>query len=135
MTSMATATLPQMAIAEFLESGGYDRHLRKMKRAFTDQMQLVTAGISQYFPKGTKVARPRGGFLLWVELPQGVDSLKLHGMALREKISITPGPLFSAKQRYKNFIRLNCGQVMSDRIEQSLSTLGRLTAKLIRSDS
>ena len=96
-------------------------------------MQLVTARISQYFPKGTKIARPVGGFLLWVELPQ--DSLKLHGMALREKISITPGPLFSAKQRYKNFIRLNCGQVMSDRIEQSLSTLGRLTAKLIRSDS
>jgi len=81
------------------------------------------------------VARPKGGFLLWVELPQEVDSLKLHEMALREKISITPGPLFSAKQRAKNFIRLNCGQIMSDRIEQSLSTLGRLTAKLIRSDS
>ena len=76
---MGTATLPQMAIAEFLESGGYDRHLRKMKKGFAHQIEIVTAGIGHHFPKGTKVTRPKGGFLLWVELPQRVDSLKLHG--------------------------------------------------------
>ena len=130
MTSMATATLPQMAITEFLESSGYDRHLRRMKKTFAGNIQLTTAGISRFFPKGTKVTRPQGGFLLWVELPQNVDSLKLHEMALREKISIAPGPAFSAKQRYKNFVRLNCGQMGADKIEQGLATLGRLVSKL-----
>src|SRR5437870_4385296 len=130
MSSMGTATLPQMAITEFLESGGYDRHLRRMKKSFADQMQLVTAGISQFFPKGTKVTRPLGGFLLWLELPQSVDSLKLHEMALREKIIIAPGPAFSAKQRYIIFIRLNCGQVKADNVERGLAALGRLIAKL-----
>ncbi|MBI2347663.1 MAG: PLP-dependent aminotransferase family protein, partial [Deltaproteobacteria bacterium] len=33
MNTIATATLPQMAVARFLESGGYDRHLRKLRKA------------------------------------------------------------------------------------------------------
>jgi DNA-binding transcriptional MocR family regulator len=124
-----------MAIAEFLQNGGYDRHLRRMKKGFADQIRLVTAAISQYFPKGTKVARPTGGFLLWVALPQRVDSLRLHAMALQEKISIAPGPMFSAKQQYKNFIRLNCGQVTEGKIEGAIATLGRLAGKLIQEAS
>jgi DNA-binding transcriptional MocR family regulator len=126
MTSMATATLPQMAIAEFLQSGGYDRHLRRMKKRFADQMRAATDAISRYFPKGTKVTRPLGGYLLWVELPHSVDSLELHAKALRHCISIAPGPIFSPKNRYKNFIRLNCGQLNSEELGRVIANLGRL---------
>ena len=126
MNTMATATLPQMAISEFLENGGYDRHLRRIKKRFADQMRFVTDLITEHFPKGTKVTRPAGGYLLWVELPNGVDSLKLHSEALRQKISIAPGPMFSAKNRYANFIRLSCGQMESERIENALAKLGRM---------
>ena len=85
--------------------------------------------ISQYFPEGTRVTRPAGGFVLWVELPKRVDSLELYRKALDKKISIAPGPIFSAKQKYQNFIRLSCGQPWSDRLEQALITLGRLAGK------
>jgi DNA-binding transcriptional MocR family regulator len=37
MTTMANATLPRMAIAEFLQSGGDDRYLRKIRKAFAEQ--------------------------------------------------------------------------------------------------
>jgi DNA-binding transcriptional MocR family regulator len=129
MNTMANASLPQMAIAKFLEGGSYDRHLRRLRRAFATHVQLMTMGIGQYFPNGTRVTRPTGGFSLWVELPRGVDSLDLHREALNEKISIAPGPIFSAKGKYGNFIRLSCGQAWSPRLEQSLMTLGRLAAK------
>jgi DNA-binding transcriptional MocR family regulator len=85
--------------------------------------------VTKHFPEGTKVTRPTGGFLLWVEFPKWVDSLRLYRDALERKISITPGPLFSPKQGYRNFIRLNCGQVWSDAIEQAVITLGKLADK------
>ena len=31
--TVATPTLPQMAVADFLENGGYERHLRRLRRA------------------------------------------------------------------------------------------------------
>jgi DNA-binding transcriptional MocR family regulator len=127
--TMATTTAPQMAIAEFLRSGGYDRYLRKIRRVLMTQVQQVSSAVGRYFPDGTKVTRPQGGYVLWVELPRSVDSLELHRRALQQKISIAPGPIFSANQKYKNFIRLSCGQTWSDRMDHALRTLSELCGK------
>ncbi len=124
--TVATASLPQMAIAEMLQNGGYDHYLRKIRRAFAAQVQSTVRAISKYFPAGTKVTRPIGGFILWVELPKTVNAMQLYQKALEAKISIVPGPVFSAKQRYQNFIRISCGHPWSVELEQALATLGRL---------
>lgn len=126
INSLATSSLPQAAIAEFLGSGRYDRHLRGLRRNIATQVQLMSLAISRYFPKETRVTRPAGGLFLWVELPDSVNALDFHRKALQAKIGVAPGPMFSARQRYQNFIRLNCGQPWSDRIDGALKTLGRL---------
>jgi DNA-binding transcriptional MocR family regulator len=128
---MATVTAPQMAIADFLQSGGYDRYLRKIRRILMTQVQQMSNAVGRYLPVGTKVTRPQGGYVLWIELPPSVDSLELHRRALQQKISIAPGPIFSPKQKYKNFIRLSCGQAWSEKIEHAVRTLSDLCAKSI----
>lgn len=129
-SSMATTTAPQMAIAEFLQSGGYDRYLRKLRRILAGQVEQMRHAVSRYFPGGTKITRPQGGYVLWVELPRSVDSLELHRRALAQKVSIAPGPIFSAKQKYKNFIRLSCGLPWSEKVDHAVQTLGELARKL-----
>jgi DNA-binding transcriptional MocR family regulator len=128
-SSMATVTAPQMAIADFLQNGGYDRYLRKLRRILMTQVQQMSNAVGRYFPAGTKVTRPQGGYVLWVELPNGVDSLELHRRALAQKISIAPGPIFSAKQKHKNFIRLSCGLPWSEKIDRAVQTLADLARK------
>jgi DNA-binding transcriptional MocR family regulator len=129
-STMATTTAPQMAIADFLQSGGYDRYLRKIRRLLQTQVRQMSDAVGRYFPAGTKVTRPQGGYVLWVELSRSVDSLELHRRALQQKISIAPGPIFSANQKYRNFIRLSCGQPWSEKIDHAVRTLGELCAKL-----
>jgi DNA-binding transcriptional MocR family regulator len=133
-TNIANATLPQMAIADFLASGGYDHHLRRIRRIYESQVALVAQAVLKYFPEGTKVTNPAGGFVLWVELPKKVDSLELYEQGLREGITLAPGPMFSAKGRYRNYIRLNCAY-WSERVERALISLGQITATLERSAS
>lgn len=133
MTSVATPTLQQMVVARLLADGGYDRHLRGLRQAFSVQTKLMAQGVAASFPEGTKVTRPQGGFVLWVELPPELDALELHRRGLEKKIGIAPGTIFSAKGRYRNFIRLNCGFPWSDRIEQAVTTLGRIARRELRS--
>ena len=130
VTTMATPTLPQLAIAEFLAEGGYDRHLRRARRVYAENVRLVSQGVGQFFPVGTRITRPAGGFVLWVELPKAVDSLELFDRAVAAGISIAPGPMFSAKNGYRNFLRLNCGTPWSSRVEGALQQLGQLAANL-----
>lgn len=121
-----TAALPQMAIAEFLHAGGFDHHLRKLRKFYATQMQQMSEAITRYFPAGTKLTRPQGGMCLWVELPPDVCSMKVYDQALAAGITIAPGHIFSAKQKFENFIRLNCGNPWSPAIEKAISTLGSI---------
>jgi DNA-binding transcriptional MocR family regulator len=128
--SIATATLPQMAIADFLENGGYERHLRRLRRSIADQVGRVSDAVAEHFPEGTRISRPRGGFLLWVEMPHGKSALVLHDRALAKGVSIAPGPIFSAKQRFSSCLRLSCGWPWSPRVEEAIRTLGALARDL-----
>jgi DNA-binding transcriptional MocR family regulator len=127
--SLACPTLPGMAVAEFLASGGYDRHLRRLRAATAGNVERYREAIATQFPEGTRVSAPRGGFVLWVELPPGVDALALHEAALKRRIVIAPGPLFSARQRFANFIRVSAGMPWSDRVAEGIRTLARLVAR------
>jgi DNA-binding transcriptional MocR family regulator len=135
MSTGGNTVLSQMMVAEFLKHGGYDLHLRKIRRTYLAQIQRITLAVSRYFPENTKVTRPKGGHVIWVELPTKVDAIELNRKALCEKISIVPGPVFSPTRKYRNFIRLNAALVWSDRLERSLMILGRLATELTRTGS
>jgi DNA-binding transcriptional MocR family regulator len=127
--SLACPALFGMAVAEFLASGGYDRHLRRLRTSIAGNVERYREAISSQFPDGTRVSSPRGGFVLWVELPPGVDALDVHRQALRRGIVIAPGPLFSARQRFANFIRISAGTPWSDRIDGAIRALARIVAQ------
>ena len=127
--SLACPALLGMAVAEFLASGGYDRHLRRMRGAVAGNVERYREAISAEFPEGTRVSAPRGGYVLWVELPHGNDALALHEAALRKRIVIAPGPLFSARARFSNFIRISCGTPWSERNSDGIRTLARLVTE------
>jgi DNA-binding transcriptional MocR family regulator len=129
LTNVATSTPPQLAIAEFLANGGYDHHLRSIRRVYARKVAQMADVIGRYFPEGTRVTHPKGGFVLWVEMPQPADSIRLFDLAHRQGISIAPGPLFSASGKYRNFIRLNAG-FYSEKMETVIATLGRMAGEL-----
>jgi len=126
VTSLAAPTLSQLAVADFLHHGSYDRHLRQVRSAYARQVVLMTRAVSKYFPEGTRVTQPRGGFVIWVELPKAVDALSLCQQALEHGISIAPGPIFSASGKYQHCIRLNCAQPWNDALDKALMTMGRM---------
>ena len=129
--NVATASPTQLAIAEFLTNGGYDQHLRKLRRIFVRQIACIRNAVGNYFPQGTRVTQPQGGFILWVEMPEEVDSLRLYGAALKNGISIAPGIIFSTSgNKYSNCIRLNAA-FWSERVEQALETLGDVARTMV----
>jgi DNA-binding transcriptional MocR family regulator len=131
-SNSATATLPQMAVAEFLESGGYDHHLRTIRREYANNVSLLSQAVMRYFPPETRVTRPTGGFVLWVQLPENIDSLEIYKLALKNNITITSGYLFSPTNQFSNFIRLNAA-AWTYPIERAVERLGEMVTELSES--
>lgn len=126
MHTVATNTLSQSAIAHFLDNGRYELHLRHLRKALHTQSLRYVQAISDYFPEDTRMTRPQGGFVLWIELNKKVDTYKLHKRALKQNIGIAPGQIFSSQARFENCFRLSYGEPWSERIEQGIRTLGKL---------
>lgn len=120
--------LLQVAFAEFLSSGGYDNHLRRIRRVFEDTIGQMRRAVERSFPEGTKVSRPAGGFVLWLALPKSVQTAGLFDQALRNGIFFVPGDVFSASGRYGHCLRLSCGHGWDDRIEKGVLRLGELAS-------
>lgn len=127
--SASSSTLSQMAVAEFLESGSYDQHLRRIRRDYAHNVELMSDAVMRYFPEGTRLTRPAGGFILWVQLPEKVDSLELYKLALQSGITLAPGHVFSATFQFSNFIRLNAA-TFNYSTERAIEKLGGMAIDL-----
>ena len=130
--SLCGPLLPQVAFAEFLAGGTYDAHLRRVRRTFEENLVRMTRAVEASFPAETKVSRPAGGFVLWLELPKRFDSRALFDEALEQGICFAPGDVFSASRRYRHCLRLSAGYAWSDRIDDGVRRLGRLAQDLLR---
>ncbi|WP_345817405.1 PLP-dependent aminotransferase family protein (plasmid) [Paraburkholderia sp. PREW-6R] len=130
--TMTPASVPvQCAIAEYLEHADYDRLLRKLRRQLASLQSLMVAAVDRYFPKGTVVFRPPGGFFLWVQLPEGVEAVELFEMAKAHEIAIAPGPIFSCGREFGRHIRLNYGRPWSPDVEKEIYVLGSLARRVM----
>jgi DNA-binding transcriptional MocR family regulator len=129
VTSGGTNPVTQLVLAEYLESGAYDRHLRGLRRTYERQVgRHARRGDRGIFPPATRMTQPQGGFVLWLELPDDIDTTALTTRAIAAGVAYVPGELFSASGMYRNCLRLNCGNPHTPEIEDAVRRLGELLA-------
>ncbi len=124
MSTLSTAVPNQLALAQYVLHGGYDIHLRRLRRQLKARQQQMLDAIEQYFPRETQITRPEGGYFLWVVLPKHINTSDLLQQLLDvHNISIAPGSLFASDDRYKNCMRINCSYPWNERTQQALKTV------------
>ncbi|MGI4779351.1 MAG: PLP-dependent aminotransferase family protein [Janthinobacterium lividum] len=122
--------LSQIGAGEFMATGAYDRHLKRLRTALGTQRERTAEAIARYFPEGTRLNLPGGGLQLWIEMPRQCGSGAVFEAALREGILVAPGLLFSNSSRCDHFLRLNCGWPYDAHIDGALRRLGAIVGRL-----
>lgn len=128
-STVGSASLAQLALADYLARHDLDRHLRKLRRALADNGQRLREGVARHWPAGTRVGDPAGGLSLWLQLPEGGNGQALFEAALAERIGTSPGHLYSSRGDYADHLRLSCGQPWSPTLERVMRRLGALAAR------
>jgi DNA-binding transcriptional MocR family regulator len=118
------STLPQMVTAEIMAQGAYDRHLKQARDTYRRRSQHLVDLISQHFPESTRLSRPQGGLVAWVELPEAVNTTDLYHRGRAQNLTIAPGEMFSASGHYKNCFRINFAQGWSPERVRAVQTIG-----------
>jgi len=129
--NISSPSLTQAAVAHFLKIGRYEYHLKNLRKALHTQCLRYMQAIIEYFPADTKISRPHGGFVLWLQLNKKINSFKLRTEAMKHRISIVPGRIFSANCNYTHFIRISFGKPWSEDVDYGLMMLGKLIKKMM----
>lgn len=125
-TSCSTGLLNQWTLAEYIAGSEYDKHIRNLRIALKQNRDRMISLVQQKFPSGTKISRPQGGCVLWIELPNKIDSEQLFAKAIEKQISIAPGSIFAARKKFKHFIRLSYGMPWTEPLESAIDNLGQM---------
>ncbi len=128
--AVSSTSLIMEATANFLMNGRYDKHLIQLRKTLQENYQKYVLAISEYFPEGTKISQPLGGLSLWVEFPEKINTIELYNLALKSKISIAPGRMFSLQNQYENCMRLCFGLPWQEELKFKLKQLGNLANSL-----
>lgn len=131
-TSLANARLSQEMLAQFIQNGGYDHHMRRMRASLKRQAQQMVDAVTRYFPPGCRLSQPQGGMILWIELPPQVDSRRVFEQAPKHHIGIAPGATFSSSRCFDHFIRVHYGTPWSSQLDANIRRLRQIVVACAR---
>ncbi|OCA69297.1 GntR family transcriptional regulator [Chryseobacterium artocarpi] len=124
--TVSSPSLFSDVIADFLEHGRYDHHLRMFRKKLYANYLQIQKSVTEYFPDNTKISEPKGGFMLWLELDKRICTEDLYDEAVSQKVNFAPGRMFSQYNQYQNCMRLNYALEWTDRVESDLEKLGKM---------
>jgi DNA-binding transcriptional MocR family regulator len=113
-------------VAHLLDSGGFKRHLSRLRKALRERRDAMLEAIQASFPREAEVTEPKGGMHLWVMLPEDFSALELHRTAIEHGLGIAPGPLFFPDGRGTNCLRLNFSTHEPQVTREAIARLGGL---------
>lgn len=122
----------QRVVYQYLSDNDVDQHIEKIKEMYRRQRNLMVEMIGEHFPDGVEYTRPEGGMFLWVTLPEGLSSLELFDLAIKENVAFVPGKAFFTDGSGDNTLRLNFSNSSEEKIEEGISRLGKAIKKLMR---
>lgn len=129
VSNIAATSISQLAVADYLESGRYERYLRGARANYQRGVLRMSEAVARYFPAATRISQPHGGFVIWLELPAQIDCFAIAKQVLAQGVSIAPGPIFSASNKYRNCMRLSCATPWDERLDKALALLTHAIAQ------
>ncbi|AJJ11394.1 aminotransferase class I and II family protein [Yersinia rohdei] len=136
LMSTVSASVPtQLAIADYLSQGGYDTHLRRLRRVMEQRLNALRQAVVEHFPSNVKISHPAGGYFLWLELERPFNASELYRRALEQGVSIAPGRMFTTGNQFDHCFRLNASFAWSEQSEKAIQILAQLITQLTHGTS
>jgi 2-aminoadipate transaminase len=124
-----SAVVAEAALREFLKMGAFEPHLEGLRQRNLRRRGLALEAIERFFPQGSAIVRPNGGYMLWVELPGAVDLDALRARARERRVVFASGRVFFAKPPERSAMRLNCAKVSEEDLVEGIRILGELACE------
>lgn len=123
--NLSTSSLTQYVVSSILRNEDLLKVGSNLAGYYQSNIQIYSNVLQNTLGQKLSLSNPTGSYFLWARV-EGLNSLETYQKAKRQKISFTPGPLFSATRLYSNYLRINCAHEFNERRHQELLNLCKI---------
>ncbi|KIF04550.1 GntR family transcriptional regulator [Streptomyces sp. RSD-27] len=128
LSDRGTPTLDQLALARLIESGRFDRHLRRMRAGYAARRTALLAALAEHAP-GLPVTGLAAGFHAVAHLPDGVDEHQVVTAARTRAVGLYGmSACRAARAAVPAQLVLGFGNVSERAITEAIAAVGDLLA-------
>ena len=109
-----------------IEKGLLHDQLEMLKQTYSRRKKALTGALRENLPDTVHFVEPDGGFFIWLEFPDGVDTAKMQAAARDHKVGFLPGVKFSGQKGLNNFMRLSFAYYDVPELEEGARRLGKV---------
>ena len=110
----------QVIADKFLQSGMADSYIEKVRVEYKKRAETMATALNELLPAEVTFTAPRGGFYIWLQLPEGVDSTEILQIAIEKGVVFVSGKTFDPHGVKNNHIRLSYCNTSVDKIKQGI---------------
>jgi 2-aminoadipate transaminase len=122
----------QRVVYQYLMDNDVENHLKLIRSMYKKQREAMVNALERHFPENVKFTRPEGGMFLWVTLPDGISSMELFNLAIKENVAFVPGRAFYADGSGDNTLRMNYSSSSEEKIEEGVKRLASAIDTLLK---
>ncbi len=120
----------QRVVYEVIRDGFLREHVPTIRARYKAQRDAMQTALERHLPPGCRWNAPSGGMFFWIELPKGIDAVRLLPKAVQRGVAFVPGAAFYASEPRMNTLRLSFVTASPAQIEQGITLLAQAIAEV-----
>ena len=125
-SAICPSPLSQHIAAAYLREVDWQSVVASNVQMYKGRAQALDAALKEFMPEGCSWRTPQGGFFIWVDVPENIDTPSLLDEAMEEGILYIPGTAFFLDGRGRNSLRLAYSQVDEATLREGARRLGAI---------
>ena len=123
--------LSQIIANAFMRQGYMEDYLKRIRPEYKLRRDLMLRAMKTHFPPEATYVEPKGGFYIWVELPEGIDAREILERTIPEKVLFVLGKSFDPSGQSVNKFRLAFSNVDTADIEPAVRIIGNAIREVL----
>jgi 2-aminoadipate transaminase len=128
---LCPSPLSQMLVSAYLREQPWREHIAGLRTLYAERCAAMLAALDEHMPAGVSWSRPKGGFFIWVTLPEGVDTYPLLHEAVDAGVAFIPGAAFTPADEPCNTLRLAFSAVPPSEIVEAVRRLAPVIGRAV----
>jgi 2-aminoadipate transaminase len=126
-----SSTFTQVLAHEYLSKGKLPGYLARLRPVYARRAKLMLDALGKYMPGNVRWTHPRGGFYIWVTLPQTMDATAVFNESIKGGAAFVIGSAFDPEARRNNSFRLAFSYTPEERIEEGIKVIANAVKSLM----